>query len=139
MENLLVNDFTKTESMILHLTEIIEKFKEKQKKRLVTYGTKLRKDKNTLNFDNDIQMDTFIIAMDNYFTRPKVMAALREIGIGVVGTSRFFRNWPSKKFKVCVHQDKAKFNNFYHTVDEYGTLVDGWIMVLSFAYQLSTR
>ena len=113
----------KTESIILHLTEIIEKFKEKQKKRLVTYGTKLRKDKNTLNFDNDIQMDTFIIAMDNYFTRPKVMAALRKIGIGVVGTSCFYRNWPSKKFKVCVLQDKAKFNNFYHTVDEYGTLL----------------
>ena len=111
--------------MILHLTEIIEKFKEKQKKRLVTYGTKLRKDTNTLNFDNDTQMGTFIIAMDNYFTHPKVMAALRGKGIGVVGTSCFFRNWPSKKFNVCVHQDKAKFNNFYHTIDEYGTyLVD---------------
>ena len=109
--------------MILHLTEIIEKFKEKQKKRLVTYGTKLRKDKNTLTFDNDIKMDTFIIAMDNYFTHPKVMATLCEIGIGVVGTSCFYRNWPSKKFKVCVLQDKAKSNNFYHTVDEYGTLL----------------
>ena len=31
------------------------------------------------------------------------------------------------KFKVCLHEDKSKFNNFYHTVDEYGTLLGQWM------------
>ena len=77
-------------------------------------------------FPADINEKEFIIAMDNYFTLPKVIAALREKKIGVVGTSRFKRNWPPKKLKN-IDADKADFNQFYWCVDEYGTLLGRWV------------
>ena len=71
-------------------------------------------------------MEDFFIAMDNYFTLPKIIKKLRDWGIGVVGTSRFRKNWPPKKLRA-VEQKEAKFNDFYWTVDEFGTLVARWI------------
>ena len=47
--------------------------------------------------DVNNKMSKFCIAMDNYFTLPNVIAALRADGIGVVGTARFKKNWPGKK------------------------------------------
>ena len=32
--------------------------------------------------------NSLIIAMDNYFTLPKVIYALRKLGIGIVGTAK---------------------------------------------------
>ena len=40
-------------------------------------------------FSQEELQDKFIVAMDNYFTLPQVISALRKKGIGVVGTSRF--------------------------------------------------
>ena len=37
----------------------------------------------------------FVVAMDNYFTLPKVRAMMCECGIGTVGTARFCGTWPS--------------------------------------------
>ena len=116
----------KTESMMMHLTEVIEKHKKKQKTRLVKYEKVLRSSDDTNTFDDEVLMDKFIIAMDNYFTIPSVIKYFRDIGIGIVGTSRFKRNWPTQKLKK-VEQQKAQYNDFYYAVDQYGTLVARWM------------
>ena len=63
--------------------------------------------------------------MDNYFSVPKVIAKLREKGIGMVGTSRPKSNWPPKSLK-SINIDKANFNEFYWLIDEHSTLVARW-------------
>ena len=66
-------------------------------------------------------------AMDNYFTLPKVIHKLREIGVGVVGTARFRSNgWPPKALKD-ISKDKARFNEFYCTIDNFGTIIARWM------------
>jgi len=71
-------------------------------------------------------MDTFCLAMDNYFTLPRVLATLRDKGIGVVGTSQFKRNWPPEALRN-IDQKDAEFNNFYHMIDKYSTQVASWM------------
>mmetsp|Transcript_36253 Transcript_36253/g.36500 ORF Transcript_36253/g.36500 Transcript_36253/m.36500 type:complete len:86 (+) Transcript_36253:831-1088(+) len=40
-------------------------------------------------------MNTFCIAMENYFTLPRVIKQLQDLGIGVEGTARFRKSsWP---------------------------------------------
>ena len=53
---------------------------------------------NTNRFDEDV-MTNFCIAMDNYFTLPKILKMISDWGIGVVGTSRFCINWPPQKLE----------------------------------------
>ena len=68
-------------------------------------------------------MGTFCLAMDNYFTLPKVIEALRKVGIGIVGTTMYqSKKWPPNELKA-VSKESAKFNHFYWTVDEYCTLL----------------
>ena len=122
----------KTESMILHLLSIIDKFKRKQKKRnkkrfnskkkVTRCGTKLG---SAELFSQEDLQDEFIVAMDNYFTLPQVISSLRAKGIGVVGTSRFRRNWPPQKMKE-IDGEMAKFNDFYWMIDDDGTLLARW-------------
>ena len=76
--------------------------------------------------DSLMQMHSFCLAMDNYFTLPKVIAVLQEKNTGVVGTSRFRKNWPSKDLQK-IQTDKVDFNNFYYCVDEHGTLTERWM------------
>ena len=116
----------KTESMIIHLVDIIERHKEKQKTRLVNYECESRSSKTSTCFNQEKIMSKFIITMDNYFTLPNVIKYLRGQGVGVVGTARFKRNWPNKKLKQ-VEQDKSQYNNFYYCIDEHGTLVGRWM------------
>ena len=71
-------------------------------------------------------MHVFCLAMDNYFTLPKILKILREKNIGVVGTSRFRQNWPPKKLRE-VEQNSAQFNSFHHCIDEFGNLVARWM------------
>ena len=73
--------------MILYVVDIIGRFKKKQKDRLSKYERATRQNSNK-TFDDD-PIDKFCLAMDNYFTIPKVIKRLREIGVGVVGTSKF--------------------------------------------------
>ena len=75
---------------------------------------------------NEPIMNKFIIAMDNYFTLPNVMKRLRALDIGVVGTSRFKRNWPPKELKDIKMEDTT-FNSFYYCYDEHGTLLARWM------------
>ena len=35
-----------------------------------------------------------VVAMDNYFTLPKVCAMMHECGIGTIGTANVCDNWP---------------------------------------------
>ena len=57
--------------------------------------------------DNVNNVNTkFIIAMDNYFTRSKVIVALRDLGIGIVSTAKY------------QHGD-MKCNKYYTTVYIY--------------------
>ena len=72
-------------------------------------------------------METFCLAMDNYFTFPKVIAALREKDIGVVGTARFRgKNWPPRELRDIKKED-VTFNKFFWMVDEFGTLIARWM------------
>ena len=71
-------------------------------------------------------MAKFVIAMDNYFTKPSVMKRLRDMNIGVVGTSQMQKNWPPKALRD-VQKETSSFNDFYYDVDEYGTLVGRWM------------
>ncbi len=111
----------KIESMLLHVFEVIDRLKEKQKDRIERTGHVTR--------NNEKEMETkqqqFIVAMDNYFSLPKVIAKLREMGVGMVGTSRFKPNWPPKPLKD-IDIDKSNFNEFYWLIDEHGTLVARW-------------
>ena len=51
---------------------------------------KTRSQKDEIYFKEDKNpMTKFCLAMDNYFTLPKVIAKLREKGVGVVGTAQF--------------------------------------------------
>ena len=65
--------------------------------------------------------------MDNYFTLPGVIKKLHNIGVGVVGTARFqTKSWPPKVLRD-IDKEKAKFNEFYYTIDEYGILIFYWM------------
>eukprot|EP00957_Ditylum_brightwellii_P134295 10239008-Ditylum_brightwellii.AAC.1 len=64
--------------------------------------------------------------MDNYFTHPKVVGKLHNLGIGVVGTIRFQMSWPPKELRGA-SQTNVDFNEFYLTVDNLGTLVACWM------------
>ena len=73
----------------------------------------------------------FILCMDNYFTLPKVMKKLRELGIGCVGTARARTGWPpaelSKTHINDVTDNNVTFNQLYWTIDKFGTLVSRWM------------
>ena len=88
----------KRQSMIIHVCRVINRFKQRQLDRFQTYHTSTRNNSQDPLIEK--QMSTFCIAMDNYFTLPGVMKALRDKHIGVVGTARFKKSWPPKELKV---------------------------------------
>lgn len=60
-----------------------------------------------------MMMGTFCLAMDNYFTLPKVIATLCEKGIEVVGTARYrSKNWPPTELKT-IKKECAQFINLF--------------------------
>ncbi len=114
----------KIASMIKHITDTIEKLKAEDNERQKIYTQKLRSSKN--DGDNAITNGKYCIAMDNYFTLPKIMPLLREKGIGVFGTSRFKKNWPPNNLRE-IEIGQANFNDFYHLTDQHGTLLARWM------------
>ena len=111
--------------MILFVVDIIKKFRSKQKERMSKFkGTRSNSRKDPLQGQDKV-MDKFCIAMDNYFTLPKVIKCLRELGVGVVGTARFRRNWPPQ-FLKDVKQTDVTFNEFHYCFFE-NTLLARWI------------
>ena len=87
--------------------------------------TRSQKD-DTFFLEDSNPMTNFCLAMDNYFTLPKVIKSLREKGVGVVGNARFRRNWPPASLRKITLTD-AKFNDFFYCVDEHGTLCARWM------------
>ena len=88
------------------------------------YARATRKNSNTVFDDNP--MEKFCLAMDNYFTLPKLIKRLRDLGVGVVGTARFKQNWPPKKMKDA-DKSAVNFNDFFYCYDEHGTLLGRWM------------
>ena len=140
----------KTETMILHLLSIIDKFKKKQMKRnkkrynSTTKATRCSTQSGSVQlFSQEELQDKFVVAMDNYFTLPQVISGLRDKGIGVVGTSRFRRNWPPQKLKD-IDGELAKFNEFYWMIDKDNTLVARWkdngmVFCISTVHQIGNK
>ena len=81
------------------------------------YARATRKNSNTVFDDNP--MEKFCLAMDNYFTLPKVIKRLRDLGVGVVGTARFKQNWPPKKMKDA-DKSAVNFNDFFTAMMSMG-------------------
>eukprot|EP00957_Ditylum_brightwellii_P206256 15347574-Ditylum_brightwellii.AAC.1 len=118
-----VHSVGKIESMILHVVSIISHLHDKQKSR----NASLKSSRSMVKERNeDTPMENFVLAMDNYFTLPRVIHAFREMGIGVVGTSHFRKRWPPKNL-CAVTQQQAKFNDFYWCIDGYGMLLGRWL------------
>ena len=118
-------------SMILHLVESIVKLKEKQNKRLSRITSQRTTHTNDLvekrkKFNEKMGANSFIIAMDNYFTLPKVIYALRNLGIGIMGIAKYSKAWQPLCLKK-IDDKKSNFNYFFWTVDLYGTLVARWM------------
>ena len=64
----------------------------------------------------------FVIAMENYFTFPKVLAMLKEFMIGVVGTVRFCPGLSGQNIKE-IDDTQINFNELFCSVDSFETLV----------------
>ena len=57
----------------------------------------------------------------------KVIHPLRQAGIGIVGTARFRgKSWPPRELRALT-KEKANFNDFFYTVDEFGTMCARWM------------
>ena len=119
----------KIEAMISFVTRIINRFRKKQEDRMKNHKETIVT-RGVNDFDDLIDkthpMKYFCLALDNYFTLPKAIFALREQNIGVIGTARGRRNWPPSEI-ACIEQKSATFNDFYYCVDQYGTLVAKWM------------
>ena len=61
-----------------------------------------RSRKRTNGVFNEMVIDKYCLAMDNYFTLPKIIAILWTMDVGVVGTARFERNWPKKEWAAAL-------------------------------------
>ena len=127
--------------MIMYVMDIIERFKKKQADRINHYdNTRMTRGKRQLDLNNnqegggkpaDMQdylapMKHFCLAMDNYFSLPRAIKKLRDIGVGVVGTARFRKGWPPECLRK-IDASKVNFNDFYYCTDEHGTLVGRWM------------
>ena len=119
------SEFGKIGTMIMYLIESISILKGKQLDRIKKQEQRKRL-RSTSNLIVEQCQTNFVIAMDNYFTLPKVIQSLRKLGIGVVGTCRFKRGWPPAGLKN-VDDKKANFNDFYWLVDEMENLVARWM------------
>ena len=68
----------------------------------------------------------FVIAMENYFTFPKVLAMLKEFMIGVVGTVRFCPGLSGQNIKE-IDDTQINFNELFWSVDSFETLFIKWM------------
>lgn len=62
----------------------------------------------------------YVLAMDNYFTTPKVMVASREQNVAVIGTARRQPGWPPSEL---ANVDDKRFNTLYLMNDRCNFLV----------------
>ena len=113
-------------SMVIYLIKCIFTLKKKQLDR-IDRTSRMRKTRSRVAPVQEEKLNKdFIIAMDNYFTLPKLIKRLRDLRIGVVGTARFGRGWPPVQLKN-VEDRRAQFNSFHWMCDTYGTMVARWM------------
>ena len=113
-------------SMVIYLIKCIFTLKKKQLDR-IDRTSRMRKTRSRVAPVQEEKLNKdFIIAMDNYFTLPKLIKCLRDLRIGVVGTARFGRGWPPVQLKN-VEDRRAQFNSFHWMCDTYGTMVARWM------------
>ena len=96
------------ESMVIHLVDVIRRVKERARTRLEKYSRSTRN--NNCQQYKERQMNKFVIAMDNYFTLPKVVTKLRQLGIGIVSSARMRKGWPPKELRQ-VNTEKSQHSN----------------------------
>mmetsp|Transcript_1528 Transcript_1528/g.3386 ORF Transcript_1528/g.3386 Transcript_1528/m.3386 type:complete len:291 (-) Transcript_1528:1970-2842(-) len=65
----------------------------------------------------------YIIAMDNFFTTPKVIESLREKRVGIVGTARRRRGWNP----FDEERNEKEFNSLYLDHDKRNFLIARWV------------
>ncbi len=66
-----------------------------------------------------IELNPVLHFFDSYYTHPRIIKALLEKGIRVVGTARPKRSWPATEFSV---RDNAIFNDLFYCSDDFGNL-----------------
>eukprot|EP00957_Ditylum_brightwellii_P070168 5330589-Ditylum_brightwellii.AAC.1 len=98
--------------------DIVDQFREKQKKRLSKVTTRAPDEEREL----DIKMETFCLAMDNFFTVTTVIKCLRDNGISVVGTARTRRGWLLSVIQN-IQQKDCDFNDFRYLIDDIGNSI----------------
>ena len=87
----------KIESMLLFVTNFIATIQAKQKECIDTYKPRRGMQVRQQNSTKEDFRNMFVIAMDNYFTLPKIIKKLHDLDIGVVRTARCKQGWPLKK------------------------------------------
>ena len=86
-------EFEKVGSMILFLLSSISELVQKKSKRIHVQDTRRKtwsSNENDNNKDEEKQTN-FKIAMDNFFTLPRVIKTRRDKGIGIVSTAKYQR------------------------------------------------
>lgn len=66
----------------------------------------------------------YLVAMDNYFTYPKILHRMRELCVACVGTARAKRGWPPQEMRTI---NDNRFNTLYSMNDEMGFRVFRWV------------
>jgi hypothetical protein len=66
----------------------------------------------------------YLVAMDNYFTYPKILKKMRELCVACVGTARAKRGWPPTEFRSLTDN---RFNTLYSMNDENGFCIFRWV------------
>lgn len=66
----------------------------------------------------------YIIVMDNFFTVPSAIKAMRDEGVGFIGTARWRRGWPSGEFKAITD---TRLNSLYLLDDPLHFKVARWV------------
>ena len=66
----------------------------------------------------------YVVAMDNYFTYPKILDSMRNLGVAFVGIARARRGWPPKQMREI---DDPLFNTLYAMNKEKNIDIMQWV------------
>jgi hypothetical protein len=66
----------------------------------------------------------YVVAMDNYFTYAKILAGMRDLGVGCIGTARFKSGWPPEEYKAV---NDTRFNTLYLLNDKDRFRIGRWV------------
>ena len=66
----------------------------------------------------------YVVAMDNYFTYPKILKGMRDLGVACVGTARAKRGWPPKEMRDIADD---RFNTLHCMNDDMNFRICRWV------------